>query len=79
MQRLVPIATENNPNGHTESEIRAALTGQDGARRWSFRYELLDYSGATMIESLDGVLSCTIDQNWLADRSKRTAQASEAR
>lgn len=73
MQALAPDSVTQNPNGRTESEIRDALTGQHGARRWSFRYELLDYSGAT-VEWLDGVESCSIEQNWLADGSKRTAR-----
>lgn len=73
MQAIVPASSANNPNGHTETEIRAALTGQHGARRWSFRYELQDFAGSTL-EYLDGVQSCTIEQNWLAQGAKRTAR-----
>lgn len=72
MQAITPTG-DSNPNDHTAAEILDALAGVAGARRWSFRYELLDSTGAS-VEYLDGVESCSIDQNWLADLSKRTAK-----
>lgn len=62
---------DRNPNAHTSATILAALRGLTGARRWSFRYELLEASGA-VVETLDNVLAGTVSQNWLAD-IKRTA------
>ena len=59
--------------GWTASQVLTELRGRRGARRWSFRYELLD-STNQLIGDLDNVVeSCTVRQNWLAD-IKRTAQ-----
>jgi hypothetical protein len=71
MQSLL-VPTERNPNDHTPDEVRAALIGRSGARRLSFRYELLNMDNGSLGD-LDGVQSCTITQNWLAD-IKRTAR-----
>ncbi len=43
-----------------------------GSRRFSFRYELLD-SGNAVVGSLDGVESCTIEMNWLADIKRKAS------
>lgn len=71
MQPLA-VATDHNPNDHSPTEILDALRGVTGARRWSFRYDLIDRNGAT-VGPLGNVLACTITQNWLAD-IKRTAR-----
>jgi hypothetical protein len=73
MQAIVPTYSERNPNGHTEQEIRDALAGVSGARRWSFRYALLDTHNKLLQYQLDNVISCEIQQAWLAD-IKRTAK-----
>lgn len=57
--------------GYTADEVRAALQGRTGARRWSFRYEHLDESN-NVIGDLDGIVeSCSITQEWLADIKRR--------
>lgn len=71
MQPLVPTVFGRNPSGRTATEILAALRGASGVRRFSFRYELMDRFG-NVLQDLDNVLACKIDQNWLAD-IKRTA------
>ena len=71
MQALVPPAGDRNPNGHTEETVLRALKGLDGFRRLSFRYYLLEASGA-LVKTLDTVTAGTVAQNWLAD-IKRTA------
>lgn len=71
MQALLPASSGRNPNGHTVDTVRRALLGLDGSRRWSFRYALLDRTNAVLLDHLDGVMSCTVEQNWLAD-IKRT-------
>lgn len=43
-----------------------------GARRFTFRYELLDASNAK-IADLDTVVSCQVEQNWLADIKRKAA------
>lgn len=73
MQRVVPIKAERNPNGHTEAEIRDALRGVTGARRWSFRYQLLNSSGTIVRDALPNVMAGSVEQSWLAD-IKRTAK-----
>lgn len=73
MQQLrSALPAGNNPNGHSNAEIKDALVGKTGARRWEFRYRLLDLNGAVKDESLDGVISCSVSQDWLAE-IKRTA------
>lgn len=71
MQLLAPPTGDRNPNGHTSAEVLAALNGSTGVRRFSFRYELLT-AGNTFVQELDNILSCKVDENWLAD-VKRTA------
>lgn len=61
-----PAGSDRNPNGHTEAEVLAALQGHTGARRWSFRYEHLEPSGA-WVQDLSNVLAGSVSQNWLAD------------
>lgn len=72
MQSLsVPAA--RNPNGHTPAEILSALRGATGARRYTFRYELVDYTGV-VLGDLDGIVEGgSLEQNWLSD-IKRTAR-----
>lgn len=60
-----------NPNNYTAAEVEAALKGDTGSRKFSFRYELLD-SNNKLRRELDTVKSGKITQNWLAD-IKRTA------
>jgi hypothetical protein len=74
MQAIVPVSGRN-PNGHTETEIRAALAGLSGTRRWSFRYSHLDKNNNVLTEDMDNVISAKVEQNWLAD-IKRTASFS---
>lgn len=71
MMPLAPSLAARNPNGHTEAEVRAALQGLTGARRFSFRYALLEVTGR-YVQDLDSVLAGTVNQSWLAD-IKRTA------
>lgn len=71
MQNLVPVSGRN-PNSHTPGEIRNALAGISGTRRWSFRYSLLDKSNKLLVEDLDNVIAGKVEQNWLND-IKRTA------
>lgn len=71
MQALAPTSTADNPNGHTPAEVKAALVGRGGSRRFTFHYRLLD-STNRYLRDLDNVLSCTVEQDWLAD-IKRTA------
>lgn len=70
MQPIVPTGLRN-PNSHVEATILDALRGRSGARRLTFRYELLD-STNVVIRELDNVLGGSVAQNWLAD-IKRTA------
>lgn len=72
MQSIAPASTANNPNQHSTDEVLAALRGVAGSRYFTFRYDLLSSSNVK-IDALDSVISCTIDQNWLAD-VKRTAR-----
>lgn len=72
MQSLSIPTGVHNPNGHTAAEVLAALQGHSGARRWSFRYDLLSATNA-LIQPLTCVLACSITQNWLAE-IKRTAR-----
>lgn len=74
MQQIAVPSGSRNPAGHTYSEILAALRGATGVQRWAFRYELLT-SANVYKQDLTGVLSCSIDQNWLAS-IKRTARLS---
>jgi hypothetical protein len=60
--------------GFTEQQVRGALVGRTGSRLFTFRYELLDASN-TFLRHLNDVLTCTVEQNWLAD-IKRTARLS---
>lgn len=71
MQALVPTG-DRNPNAHTEDEILDALRARSGARRLSFRYELLD-STNIKLRDLDNVLGGSVANNSLAD-IKRTAK-----
>jgi hypothetical protein len=71
MQSLAPTG-DRNPNNHTADEVRSELRGLSGARKFSFRYELLD-AGNKFIDHLPNVESATVEQNWLAD-IKRTAR-----
>ncbi|WP_328339559.1 hypothetical protein [Micromonospora sp. NBC_00421] len=72
MQTLAPPAGgPDNPAGHTADEVRAALVGRTGARRFTFRYALLSATNQYLYD-LDDVTSCTVQQDWLAD-IKRTA------
>lgn len=73
MQTVVPSNPDRNPNGHTEQEIRDALAGMSGARRWSFRYALLSTNNQLLQYSLSNIISCEIQQAWLND-IKRTAK-----
>jgi len=66
------VPPDHNPGGHTPAEILDALQGVGGRRRFSFRYDLLDRNGA-YVAPLPNVVSCSIEQNWLAD-IKRTAR-----
>jgi hypothetical protein len=72
MQALLPVSGRN-PNGHTADEIRAALSGLSGSRRWSFRYTHLSSTNTVIKEDLDTVISCSVEQAWQAD-IKRTAK-----
>lgn len=57
---------------YTDDEVKSALSGADGARDWSFRYERLDKDNF-FIEDIDFVDSCSIDNNIFAD-IKRSAK-----
>ena len=70
MQSLSVIG-DRNPSGHTPAEILSALRYEGGSRQMSFRYEL--WQGSSYLGDVDGVESCSIEQNWLAD-IKRTAR-----
>lgn len=72
MQRIAPVSSARNPNQHTTDEVLAALRGVTGSRFFTFRYELLSNTNAKK-DDLDSVVSCSIEQNWLAD-IKRTAR-----
>ena len=56
MQLIAPPVGDRNPNGHTEAEVRSALIGEFGVRRFSFRYELLT-SGNVYVMDLDNILA----------------------
>lgn len=71
MMPLAPSLAARNPNGHTDQEVLAALRGSTGARRFSFRYALLD-SANRYQDDLEDVLAGSVSQSWLAD-IKRTA------
>lgn len=70
MQSLT-VPTDRNPNDHTPMEVLAALQGRTGARRFTFRYDLLSADG-TLVGTLSNVQSGKVAQNWLSD-IKRTA------
>jgi hypothetical protein len=72
MQKIAPPTGDRNPNSHTEAEILAALQGRTGARRFSFRYELLDAGNVYVDDITSAVLGAKVSMNWLAD-IKRTA------
>lgn len=72
MQTLAPTSLDRNPNQHDKTEVLAALRGVTGSRRFSFRYELLSATNV-YVDDLDEVVSCTVEQNWLAD-IKRSAK-----
>lgn len=62
-----------DPSGqYTDAEVKAALSGAGGSRKWSFRYARLD-SKNNYIEDIDYIQSCTINNDFLAD-IKRTAK-----
>ena len=65
MQALVPTG-DRNPNSHDEGEVLAALQAHTGARRFSFRYELLDVENE-FVEELTNVVGGKVEQNWLSD------------
>lgn len=69
MQSLTP-AGESNPNGHTQSEILAALQGLSGIRRLTFRYDRLDEEN-TYLGPLSSVVDGHVEQNWLADIKRK--------
>ncbi|HET9234938.1 MAG TPA: hypothetical protein VFP10_12425 [Candidatus Eisenbacteria bacterium] len=73
MQSLTVPTGDRNPNGRTATEVLSALQAPYGSRRFSFRYELLDLTNATVTEALHGVRAGEIEMNWLAD-IKRTAK-----
>lgn len=55
------------------SGVNGALarpTPLPGGRRFTFRYELLDASNSKLAD-LDTVVSCTVEQNWLADIKRK--------
>lgn len=70
MQQVAP-STAHNPNDHTEAEILDVLYGKYGARKLTFRYELLDSANAK-IADLDNVQAGSVRMSWLAP-IKRTA------
>jgi len=72
MHSLLRDFDSHNPNSHTESDVRRALQGVTGTRRFSFNYELLDAS-LVSLGPIEGVLACTVSQSWFAD-IKRTAK-----
>lgn len=62
-----------DPSGqYSDAEVKAALSGANGHRNWSFRYSRLDKSN-NFIEDIDYVQTCTINNDFLAD-IKRTAK-----
>lgn len=71
MQSLTP-AGESNPNGHTQSEILAALQGLSGIRRLTFRYDRLDEEN-TYLGPLSSVVDGHVEQNWLADIKRKAS------
>lgn len=71
MQSLNIPSLFQNPNQYTAEEIEAALRGNTGTRKFSFRYELLDETNKKL-RDLDSVRGAKISQNWLAE-IKRTA------
>ncbi len=75
MQKLAPPSGDRNPNSHTDAEVLDALQGKTGVRKFTFRYELLTAANVYVEDLRDTVLSCSVDQNWLAD-IKRTAKFS---
>lgn len=70
MQELAPVSATRNPNGYTADQILNELRGKRGTRNLTFRYELLD-SANQKIMDLTNVMSCTIEQNWLADIKRK--------
>jgi len=71
VQSLTP-AGESNPNGHTQSEILAALQGLSGIRRLTFRYDRLDEEN-TYLGPLSSVVDGHVEQNWLADIKRKAS------
>lgn len=69
MQPLAPTGTQN-PNSHTEAEVRTALLGKTGSRKFTFRYELLDTSNDKILD-LDNIISCKVENNFLADIKRK--------
>lgn len=72
MQKLAPVSADRNPNQHTEAEVLAALRGTLGARKFTFRYDLLSSANVKQA-GLTGVLDCTVEQNWLADVKRKAS------
>ena len=72
MQSLTIPTGVHNPNGHTATDVLAALRAVTGSRHLTFRYDLLT-SANVYVQGLTCVLSCTVEQNWLAD-IKRSAK-----
>lgn len=70
MQAIVPSSPLRNPAGHTQDTILDALRGRYGARRLLFRYELLSNANVKLAD-LTNVVSCKIEQNWLADIKRK--------
>ncbi len=70
MQNVLPTGL-NNPNNHTKQEIIDALVGKQGTRKLTYFYYLLDKDNVYIREMAE-VLSCSVNQDWLAD-IKRTA------
>jgi len=73
VQSLTVPTGDRNPNGYAAADVLEALQAPHGSRRFSFRYELLDSTNATVEPEIFGVLSGEVSNNHLAD-IKRTAR-----
>lgn len=71
MQALAPPAGDRNPAGHTAAEVRDALTGRYGPRRFGFRYERLDAGNTVLASAIEGVETAKVTNNWLADIKRK--------
>jgi len=68
---ILPTLSGRNPNGHTLEEVTDALQGKFGARRLTFRYELLDSANTVVDDALSNVVGGSVEQNWLADIKRK--------